>query len=314
MAYYGSHIRAAGTSGLYVTDNSNNNQLVNRIAENAVIVDLRPNQVATGDAANGFVGTKELAAISDVNTLITKAAEYDFTVDAAGTASGMTIVYIKSAQIRDLSYRVNFVLTPAEAVQGGKTYYDILTGIDHSGQVAPYQGTVDFQLTDDAAGAIVTYTVNGVTTPLTAGSKLINGVVEYDVYTVTNITAPVTITITLPYTTGTQNGIVSDVTVNKVHLGAPAYAYTSLAEALAKAEGANLADQLAISPTSDITVTTKIQPTAMSVGAYRTAPTSIATPNGVTKVLNGASLIVGDYIVITEVYNGSTYYMAYIVK
>ena len=314
LAYYGSSIRAAGTSGLYVTDD--NNQVVNRIAENAVIVDLRPNQVATGDAANGFVGTKELAAISDVNTLITKAAEYDFTVDAAGTASGMTIVYIKSAQIRDLSYRVNFVLTPAEAVQGGKTYYDILTGIGQSGQVAPYQGTVDFQLTADAAGAIVTYTVNGETKPLTAGNKLINGVVEYGVYTVTNITAPVTITITLPYTTGTQNGIVSDVTVNKVHLGAPAYAYTSLAEALAKAEGANLADQLAISPTSDITVTTKdgIAISGMSIGAYRTAPTSIATPNAVTKVLNDASLIVGDYIVITEVYNGTTYYMAYIVK
>ena len=314
LAYYGNHIRAAGTSGLYITNN--NGVIANRIAENAVIVDLRPNQVATGDAANGFVGTKELAAISDVNTLITKAAEYDFTVDAAGTASGMTIVYIKSAQIRDLSYMVNFVLTPAEAVQAGKTYYNILTGIGQSGQVAPYQGTVDFQLTADAAGAIVTYTVNGETKPLTAGSKLINGVVVNNVYTVTNITAPVTITITLPYTTGTQNGIVSDVTVNNVHLGAPAYAYTSLAEALAKAEGANLADQLAISPTSDITVTTKdgIAISGMSIGAYRTAPTSIATPNAVTKVLNDASLIVGDYIVITEVYNGTTYYMAYIVK
>ena len=108
-AYYNAHIRAAGTSGLYITENVNGT-LANRISENAVIVDLRPNQVSQGDAQNGFVGTSQLAEITDINTLITKAAEYDFTVDAAGTANGMTIVYIKSAQIRALSYEVDFVV------------------------------------------------------------------------------------------------------------------------------------------------------------------------------------------------------------
>ena len=258
LAYYGSHIRAAGTSGLYVTDD--NNQVVNRIAENAVIVDLRPNQVATGDAANGFVGTKELAAISDVNTLITKAAEYDFTVDAAGTASGMTIVYIKSAQIRDLSYRVTFaVMQDGAAVATPAGYYTILTGIGQSGQVAPYQGTVDFRLTAAAAGATVT--ANGAV--LTPSSKQINSVVEYDVYTVSGITAPVTITITLPNATlaGAVTSVVNAANSGNV-MASNVTGYKSFDAALANIKTLNVGEAEALA------VTVKYEATGMSYANF----------------------------------------------
>ena len=193
QVYYDAAISFAGTSGLYITNTAGT--VVNRIAENAVIVDLRDNQVASGDAANGFVGTSQLAEITDVATLISRAAEYAFTVDAAGTANGVTIVYIKSAQIRDLTRTVTInVVRDGAAVANPTDYYTLLTGIAQSGDAVGYNGVVDFQLTAAAAGATVTVG----TSTLTAGSKLINGVVVNNVYTVSGITAPVVVTITLP--------------------------------------------------------------------------------------------------------------------
>ena len=253
-AYYNAHIRAAGTSGLYITNN--NGALANRIAENAVVMDLRPNQVSQGDARNGFVGTSQLAEITDINTLITKAAEYDFVVDTAGTAAGMTIVYIKSAQIRALSYPVVFEVKQDGVAVGNPTnFYNILTGIGQSGQVVPFDGTVDFQLQNAPAGTVVSYTFTGVANDPAKvvnvqPNKWINGQWFEDVYTVSNITAPITITITLPNATlaGAVTSVVNAANSGNV-MAAGVTGYKSFEAALANISALNVGDAEAIAVT-----------------------------------------------------------------
>ena len=278
QVYYDAAISFAGTSGLYITNTAGT--VVNRIAENAVIVDLRDNQVASGDAANGFVGTSQLAEITDVATLISRAAEYAFTVDAAGTANGVTIVYIKSAQIRDLTRTVTInVVRDGAAVANPTDYYTLLTGIAQSGDAVGYNGVVDFQLTPAAAGATVTVG----TSTLTAGSKLINGVVVNNVYTVSGITAPVTITITLPNAT-LANAVAS--VVNAANSGnvmaTNVTGYKSFDAALANIKPLN------VGAAEDLAVTVKFEATGMSYANFAGSATATeATFNANAKTVAG---------------------------
>ena len=302
-AYYRAKTVAAGSYDLYITDTKGN---YNKVASDAVVVDLRPG-VSGG---NYTAGQGLLIEVKTVADLILQSGEYEFTVDAAGTAGGINIIYVTSSKILDkyAQFNVNFKATKNGVEQKPATdYYTVVEGSEK----LPYGGHIYFTLKGAAKGAIVMID--------DAPANLVNkwvGNVWMPVYAIEGVVAHHNVEIVLPYTTATVNGIVTDVVVNNVHLGAPKFAYSDLKEALAKAEVANLADQLAISPTSNITVTTKdgVTISGMSIGAYRTAPASIATPVAVEKTLTDASLMVGDYIVITEVYNGVTYYMAYIVK
>ena len=302
-AYYGAKTVAAGSYDLYITDTKGN---YNKVASDAVVVDLRPG-VSGG---NYTAGQGLLIEVKTVADLILQSGEYEFTVDAAGTAGGINIIYVTSSKILDkyAQFNVNFKATKNGVEQKPATdYYTVVEGSEK----LPYGGHIYFTLKGAAAGATVL--IDGV--PANLVNKWV-GNVWMPVYAIEGVVAHHNVEIVLPYTTATVNGIVTDVVVNNVRLGAPKFAYSDLKEALAKAEVANLADQLAISPTSNITVTTKdgVTISGMSIGAYRTAPASIATPVAVEKTLKDASLMVGDYIVITEVYNGVTYYMAYIVK
>ena len=300
-AYYGAKTVATGSYDLYITDTKGN---YNKVASDAVVVDLRPG-VSGG---NYTAGQGLLIEVKTVADLILQSGEYEFTVDAAGTAGGINIIYVTSSKILDkfAQFNVNFKVTLNGVEQKPATdYYTVVEGSEK----LPIYGHIYFTLKDAAKDAIVM--IDGA--PANRVNKWV-GNVWMPVYAIEGVVAHHNVEIALPYTTATENGIVTDVVVNNVHLGAPKFAYSDLKEALAKAEVANLADQLAISPTSNITVTTKIEPSAMSIGAYRTAPASIEAPTTVVKALADASLMVGDYIVITEVYNGVTYYMAYIVK
>ena len=193
--WYNATTVAAGSWNLYLRDAAGDV----KVSNDAVVVDLRPEYVPTGAFENAFLGTKALPAISTFADLVNIASHYDIKVDAAGTASGATIVYIKSVQQinNDARYTVTWnEAANCEVVSG-------YTGV--TGTKVPFNGTVQFYLkgtaASSAAGAIqgtaaegvtVSYVMNGVEKTITPMLTVINGKQTY-VYTVSGITADVQI-------------------------------------------------------------------------------------------------------------------------
>ena len=201
-AYYGKEVNFAGTYGAYLTGAAGT--IVNRIASNAVVVDLREATVNGVDGTGKyFVGQSVTGEINTVEKLIAASANYLFTVDAAGTAGGVTIVYIKSATNRDLNYNVTFKVFKADgttAVTPATDYYTLIGSTATSG--AAMNDTVYFSLKDAAAGATVkvaptTGATAENTKTLTADNQYVNGTVYPNAYKVSAITEPMTVTITL---------------------------------------------------------------------------------------------------------------------
>ena len=197
-AYYGMTVNAYGTYGAYLTSDSSN-AIVNRIASNAKVVDLREAVVNGYDTnSKAYVGTSVTGTIDTVEKLINASANYSFKVDAAGTSGGVTIVYIKSATQSALNHSVSFAVkdasgnTPADQ----SLYYTVLgRATDTNG--AAVNDTVYFTLTDAAKGATVTAKVGtAAATTLTAAPIYVNGVSYANGYKVT-ITDNTVITITL---------------------------------------------------------------------------------------------------------------------
>ena len=197
-AYDKAVVNYAGTYGAYLTNEGG--AIVNSIASNAVVVDLREAVVNGYDAASkAYVGTSVTGTIDTVEKLINASANYSFTVDAAGTAGGVTIVYIKSATQRELSHGVTFEVKKADGMDATtpSQYYTVLGRATGANGGAAVNDTVYFTLTDAAKGATVTAKVgNAAATPLTATPIYVNGVSYANGYKVT-ITDATTITITL---------------------------------------------------------------------------------------------------------------------
>ena len=128
-AYYKVNVNYAGTYGAYLSSGSSAN-IVNRIASNAVVVDLRAANVNGIDGSGrAFVGQSVTGEINTVEKLIAASTDYRFTVDAAGTAGGVTIVYIKSATQRALSNAVTFEVKNADgttAAGNAADYYEVI--------------------------------------------------------------------------------------------------------------------------------------------------------------------------------------------
>ena len=193
--WYNATTVAAGSWNLYLRDNTSDV----KVSNDAVVVDLRPEYVPTGAFANAYLGTKALPAISTFADLVNIASHYDIKVDAAGTASGATIVYIKSVQQINTDARYNVTWNEAHNCEVVSGY----TGV--TGTKVPYNGTVQFYLkgtaASSAAGAIqgtaaegvtVSYKMGDVEKTITPDLTVINGKQTY-VYTVSGITADVLI-------------------------------------------------------------------------------------------------------------------------
>ena len=194
-AYYKAVVNYAGTYGLYLTNAAGT--IVNRVAEKAVVVDLRDAVVNGVDAAGktlvGTAGTK--GAIDSVEKLIAAAGDFEFTVDAAGTAGGVTIVYIKSATNRALNYNVTFEAKKADGTAATATdYYTLIGSTSTSG--AAMNDTVYFQI--PAAKVDKVATVVASTGTLTYYvSKDVNGVLYNNVYALSGVTQGTTAKITI---------------------------------------------------------------------------------------------------------------------
>ena len=197
-AYYGTNVNYAGTYGAYLTNE--NGTIVNRIASNAKVVDLREAVVnGYGTNSKAYVGTSVTGTIDTVEKLINASANYSFEVDAAGTSGGVTIVYIKSATQRELSHGVTFEVKKADGMDAANPsqYYTVLGRATGANGGAAVNDTVYFTLTDAAKGATVTAKVGtAAATPLTATPIYVNGVSYANGYKVT-ITDNTVITITL---------------------------------------------------------------------------------------------------------------------
>ena len=197
-AYYGTNVNYAGTYGAYLTSGSSSD-IVNRIASNAKVVDLREAVVNGYDSTNSkaYVGTSVTGTIDTVEKLINASANYSFKVDAAGTSGGVTVVYIKSATQRELSHGVTFTVLDAAGNAASGDYYTVLGRATGANGGAAVNDTVYFTLTDAAKGATVTAKVGtAAATPLTAAPIYVNGVSYANGYKVT-ITDNTVITITL---------------------------------------------------------------------------------------------------------------------
>ena len=198
-AYYGTNVNYAGTYGAYLTSGSSSD-IVNRIASNAKVVDLREAVVNGYDTnSKAYVGTSVTGTIDTVEKLINASANYSFKVDAAGTSGGVTVVYIKSATQRELSHGVTFEVKKADGMDAANPsqYYTVLGRATGANGGAAVNDTVYFTLTDAAKGATVTAKVGtAAATPLTATPIYVNGVSYANGYKVT-ITDNTVITITL---------------------------------------------------------------------------------------------------------------------
>ena len=196
-AYYKTTVNYAGTYGAYLTSESSN-AIVNRIASNAKVVDLREAVVNGYDTnSKAYVGTSVTGTIDTVEKLINASANYSFKVDAAGTSGGVTIVYIKSATQRELSHGVTFTVLDAAGNAASGDYYTVLGRATGANSGAAVNDTVYFTLTDAAKGATVTAKVGtAAATTLTAAPIYVNGVSYANGYKVT-ITDNTVITITL---------------------------------------------------------------------------------------------------------------------
>ena len=203
-AYYGKEVNFAGTYGAYLTGAAGT--IVNRIASNAVVVDLRAETVNGLDASGhsyvgyGLTGGK----IDSVDKLIGASGDFEFTVDAAGTAGGVTIVYIKSAIQRALSNTVTFKVLNADGSDAAVAHYYEVIALDTTANDngVARNDNLYFRLKDAAAGATVKVAPTADTTgataqPLTAGDQYVNGKVYPNAYKVSKITEPMTVTITL---------------------------------------------------------------------------------------------------------------------
>ena len=193
--WYNATTVAAGSWNLYLRDAAGDV----KVSNDAVVVDLRPEYVPTGAFENAFLGTKALPAISTFADLVNIASHYNIKVDAAGTASGATIVYIKSVQ--QINNDARYTVTWNEPLN-----CEVVSGYTGStGTKVPFNGTVQFYLkgtaASSAAGAIqgtaaegvtVSYVMNGVEKTITPMLTVINGKQTY-VYTVSGITADVQI-------------------------------------------------------------------------------------------------------------------------
>ena len=196
-AYYSKEVNFAGTYGAYLTSGSSND-IVNRIASNAKVVDLREAVVNGYDTnSKAYVGTSVTGTIDTVEKLINASANYSFKVDAAGTSGGVTVVYIKSATQRELSHGVTFTVLDAAGNAASGDYYTVLGRATGANSGAAVNDTVYFTLTDAAKGATVTAKVGtAAATTLTAAPIYVNGVSYANGYKVT-ITDNTVITITL---------------------------------------------------------------------------------------------------------------------
>ena len=198
-AYYSKEVNFAGTYGAYLTSGSSND-IVNRIASNAKVVDLREAVVNGYDTnSKAYVGTSVTGTIDTVEKLINASANYSFKVDAAGTSGGVTVVYIKSATQRELSHGVTFEVKKADGTDATtpSQYYTVLGRATGANGGAAVNDTVYFTLTDAAKGATVTAKVGtAAATTLTAAPIYVNGVSYANGYKVT-ITDNTVITITL---------------------------------------------------------------------------------------------------------------------
>ena len=198
-AYYGTNVNYAGTYGAYLTSGSSSD-IVNRIASNAKVVDLREAVVNGYDTnSKAYVGTSVTGTIDTVEKLINASANYSFKVDAAGTSGGVTVVYIKSATQRELSHGVTFEVKKADGTDATtpSQYYTVLGRATGANGGAAVNDTVYFTLTDAAKGATVTAKVGtAAATPLPATPIYVNGVSYANGYKVT-ITDDTVITITL---------------------------------------------------------------------------------------------------------------------
>ena len=195
-AWYDAQTAAVGSWDLYLR--TSGTQPV-KVSNDATVVDLRPAEVATADFANGFVGTNRLPAISTFADLVKIASHYNIKVDAAGTASGATVVYIKSVQ--QINTDAQYTVTWSDA-----SVCEVVSGyLGGTGTKVPFNGAVQFYLkgaaASSAAGAIqgtaaegvtVSYVMNGVEKTITPMLTVINGKQTY-VYTVSGITADVQI-------------------------------------------------------------------------------------------------------------------------
>ena len=195
-AWYDAQTAAVGSWDLYLR--TSGTQPV-KVSNDATVVDLRPAEVATADFANGFVGTNRLPAISTFADLVKIASHYNIKVDAAGTASGATVVYIKSVQQINTDAQYTVYWSDASVCEVVSGY------LGGTGTKVPFNGAVQFYLkgaaASSAAGAIqgtaaegvtVSYVMNGVEKTITPDLTVINGTRTY-VYTVSGITADVQI-------------------------------------------------------------------------------------------------------------------------
>ena len=208
-AYYGKEVNFAGTYGAYLTGAAGT--IVNRIASNAVVVDLREANVNGFDGSNNaYVGQSVTGEINTVEKLINASANYSFTVDAAGTAGGVTIVYIKSATQRALSNEVTFkVLNADGSTAATGDYYEVIARATTTDGVAQNDNLYFSLKSPKADGATVKVAPTADTTgataqPLTAGDQYVNGKVYPNAYQVSKITEPMTVTITLKAPTVTK--------------------------------------------------------------------------------------------------------------
>ena len=178
-AYNDARTAAVGSYDLYLVDGTS----TIRVSNDAAVVDLR---TASYPGSTGTVGTTELKAISTYADLVKASAEYSFKVDAAGTSNNVTVVYIKSATIRDTMAQVDVSFTVKNsagdtvAAPTADQGYTVLGGINNVGgaQKAGIFENVYFTVGKDVASV----TVNGVAKNAT--STWINGVWTENVYVV----------------------------------------------------------------------------------------------------------------------------------
>ena len=204
-AYYKVNVNYAGTYGAYLSSGSSAN-IVNRIASNAVVVDLRAANVNGIDGSGrAYVGQSVTGEINTVEKLIAASANYRFTVDAAGTAGGVTIVYIKSATQRALSNAVTFEVKNADgttAAGNAADYYEVIaraTSVDGVAQNDNLYFALKSPKTDGATVKVAPK--NGPTAEntktLIADNQYVNGTVYPNAYKVSAITEEMIVTITL---------------------------------------------------------------------------------------------------------------------
>ena len=193
-AWYNATTVAVGSWDLYLRDNTSDV----KVSNDAIVVDLRPAEVSASEYADRFVGTNRLPAISTFADLVKQASLYSFKVDAAGTSSGATIVYIKSAQQinQDAQYTVTW--------NNGEDC-KVISGFGNTtANTVPYNGAVSFYLLNDLVdstssvvgtaktGVTVSYTMNGTTKTITPDLSIVDGKQTW-VYTVSGITGNVVI-------------------------------------------------------------------------------------------------------------------------